>query len=171
MAKTRQQKESDLQELTDRVKTAKSIVFTEYRGTTVKDIDKFRRALAKENVFSKVYKISLVQKALEANGVSADSVDYKVPVILAVSEEDETAAARLVKSVAKDVKTIGMLAGFIDGKLVTNEQVTALADMPGKQELRAKLVGTINAPVSGFVNVLAGNIRGLINVLNAVASK
>jgi predicted dehydrogenase len=56
-------------------------------------------------------------------------------------------------------------------KLVTKAQVTALADMPSKLELRAKLVGTINAPVSGFVNVLAGNIRSLVNVLNAVAQK
>ena len=50
-------------------------------------------------------------------------------------------------------------------------QMMALADLPSKQDMRAKLVGTMNAPVSGFVNVLAGNLRGLINVLNAVATK
>jgi large subunit ribosomal protein L10 len=50
-------------------------------------------------------------------------------------------------------------------------QVSALADLPSKQELRGQLVRTVNAPVSGFVNVLAGNIRGLMNVLNAAAQK
>jgi large subunit ribosomal protein L10 len=165
------QKELDLAELTSKLKEAKSVVFTEYRGTTVKDIDKFRKSLIKENVFSKVYKVTLVKKALEANGVDASSLDYKTPVILSISNEEETAPARIIKGLGKDIKTVSMLAGLVDGKLVTKAQVTALADMPSKLELRAKLVGTINAPVSGFVNVLAGNLRGLINVLNAVAQK
>ena len=61
MPKSRQQKEQDLQELTEKLKNAKSVVLTEYRGTTVKDIDTFRKTLRKENVFSKVYKLTLVQ--------------------------------------------------------------------------------------------------------------
>jgi large subunit ribosomal protein L10 len=170
MAKSKQQKETDLAELTEKIKGAKSIVLSEYRGTTVKDIDNFRNALRKEDLFAKVYKVTLVKKALEANGIAA-SVDYKTPVILAISNDDEVAAARIVKGVGKTVQTIKILSGVVDGKFVEKAQVAALADLPSKQELRAKLVGTINAPVSGFVNVLAGNIRGLINVLNAVAAK
>ncbi len=171
MAKTRQQKEQDLQELVDRLKDAKSVVLADYRGTTVKDIDVFRRALRSEGVVSKVYKVSLVKKAFEANGVDASSLDYKTPVILAVSQDDEVAPARIIKNVSKDVKTINILSGVMDGTFANREQVIALADLPSKDELRAKLVGTINAPVSGFVNVMAGNLRGLINVLNAVAQK
>lgn len=170
MAKTRQQKEFDLAELTAKVKAAKSIVLSEYRGTTVKDIDTFRNALRKEAVFTKVYKVPLLHKALEANGISAH-VDYKVPVVVSVSAEDEVAPARIVKAVSKDVKTINILSGVVDGKFMDKSQMMALAELPSKQEMRAQLVGTLNAPVSGFVNVLAGNIRGLINVLNAVAAK
>lgn len=171
MAKTRVQKEADLAELTEKVKTAKSIVLSEYRGTTVKDMDKFRRQLEKENVFTKVYKITLIKKALAANGIEAGNLDYKTPVILMASEGDETGPARLVKSFGKEVKTISILSGVLEKSVMAKAQVEALADLPSKDELRAKLVGTINAPVSGFVNVLAGNIRSLINVLNAVASK
>lgn len=171
MAKNRQQKEQDLQELIEKVKTARSIVFTEYRGTTVKDIDKFRRAQEKEHVFTKVYKISLLKKALEANGIEADLLNYKTPVVISLSEEEETAPARVVKEVGQTIKTIAMLAGVVDGQFLTRDQVRALADLPSKDQLRAQLVGTLQAPVSGFVNVLAGNIRGLINVLNAVAQK
>lgn len=171
MAKNRSQKESDLQELTDKLKNAKAVVFTEYRGTTVKDIDKFRRTLTKEQVFSKVYKMTLVRKALEANGIKADGIDYKTPVIMSISQDDETTAARLVKGLSKDIKTISMLAGVLDGAVMDKAQVSALADLPSKQDLRGQVVRTINAPVSGFVNVLAGNIRGLLNVLNAVAQK
>ncbi len=171
MAKTRIQKEQDLQELTDRLKGAKSVVMSDYRGTTVKDIDAFRKALTKENVKSKVYKVSLIKKAFEANGIDTATLDYKTPVILSVSEEDEVAPARIIKNISKEVKTIGILSGVLDGQFATREQMLALADLPSKDELRAKVVGTINAPVSGFVNVLAGNLRGLINVLNAVAQK
>lgn len=170
MAKTRQQKETDLAELTQKLKEAKSVVMSEYRGTTVKDIDTFRNALRKENVFAKVYKVSLVEKALAANGIAA-KLDYKTPVILAISPDDEVASARIVKTVGKDVKTINILSGVVDGALMSKAQVTALAELPSKQEMRGMLVRTINAPVSGFVNVLAGNLRGLLNVLNAMAAK
>jgi large subunit ribosomal protein L10 len=171
MAKTRVQKESDLTELTDKVKSAKSIVLSEYRGTTVKDMDKFRRTLEKENVFTKVYKITLIKKALAANGIEAENLDYKTPVIFMASMEDETTPARLVKGLSKDIKTISILSGVLESKMMAKAQVESLAELPSKDELRAKLIGTINAPVSGFVNVLAGNIRGLITVLNAVAQK
>lgn len=172
MAKSRSQKEIDLAELTDRLKDAKSIVLSEYRGTVVKDIDKFRRALAAEGIVSKVYKTPLIKKAFEANGIEASTLmDLKVPVIVSVSKEDEVAPARIVKTFGKEVKTIGILAGVLDGTYASKEQMIALADLPSKDQLRGQLVGTINAPVSGFVNVLAGNLRGLINVLNAVATK
>ena len=88
-----------------------------------------------------------------------------------MSEEEETTPARLIKALSKDIKTLSILEGLLDKKLVSKEMVLALADLPSKDQLRAQVVGTIKAPISGFVNVLAGNIRGLINVLNAVASK
>lgn len=171
MAKTREQKELDLAELTEKVKTAKSIVLSEYRGTTVKDMDKFRRTLEKDNVFTKVYKITLIEKALKAAGIEAGELNYKAPVIFMASMDDETTPARVVKGLSKEIKTISILSGVLESKIMAKAQVESLADLPSKDELRAKLVGTINAPVSGFVNVLAGNIRSLINVLNAVASK
>lgn len=171
MAKTRVQKETDLAELTEKIKSAKSVVLSEYRGTTVKDMDKFRRSMEKENIFTKVYKVTLIKKALEAAGIQAGNLDYKTPVILMASEGDETGPARLVKTFGKDVKTISILSGVLENSYMDKASVEALADLPSKDELRGQLVRTINAPVSGFVNVLAGNIRNLINVLNAVAAK
>jgi large subunit ribosomal protein L10 len=171
MAKAKSQKEKDLQELTEKLKSAKSVVISEYRGTTVKDIDKFRKTLIKEQVFSKVYKITLIKKALEAAGIKAEELDYKTPVILSISTEDETTPARIIKNLAKDIKTIGVLEGVVDNNIINKAQVLALADLPSKQDLRGMVVRTINAPVSGFVNVLAANIRGLMNVLNAMAQK
>ncbi|MEZ4180270.1 MAG: 50S ribosomal protein L10 [Candidatus Doudnabacteria bacterium] len=171
MAKTRQQKEQDLVELTERIKNAKSVVLSEFRGTNVKDIQAFRSTLRNEGVSAKVYKLTLLKKAYEANKIDATELEYKLPVIMSFSETDEVSPARVIKKFAADVKTINILSGVMDGTFIGAAQVTALADLPSKEELHAKLVGTINAPVSGFVNVLAGNIRGLINVLNAKAAK
>jgi large subunit ribosomal protein L10 len=170
MAKSKSQKDLDLAELTEKLKTAKSVVLAEYRGTTVKDIENFRKAMRAENVFAKVYKVTLLRKALEANGIDSSGIDYKAPVILAISEDEETTPARVVKAISKDVKTIGVLSGILGHALVDKAQVLALADLPSKDQLRAQVVGTINAPISGFVNVLAGNVRSILNVLNAIAA-
>ncbi len=170
MSKSKIQKESDLAELTEKIKAAKSVVFSEYRGTTVKDIDNFRNTLRKENVFSKVYKVTLVKKALEANGIEAGSFDYKTPLIISISNNEETTPARIIKNLSKEIKTIGVLSGVVDAKLIDKAGVLVLADLPSKQELLGQVVGTINAPISGFVNVLAGNVRSILNVLNAIAA-
>jgi large subunit ribosomal protein L10 len=156
MAKVKSQKEQDLQELTEKLKGAKSVVFTDYRGTTVKDLDKLRKNLRKENVFSKVYKMTLVKKAMEANGLDASSVNYKTPTILAISTEDEVAPARIVKSLAKDVKTISILEGIVEGKVFSKAQVEALGDLPSKDQLRAQLLATFNGPIAAFARVLDG---------------
>jgi large subunit ribosomal protein L10 len=171
MAKAKLQKEKDLAELTEKLKSAKAVVLTAYRGTNVKDMDKFRSVLRKEKVFSKVYKIPLIKKALKANGVDAKTVDYKTPVIISVSEEDETTPARVIKNLSKDLKTISILEGVLDGHMVSKAQVEALASLPSKDQLRAQVVGTLNAPITGFVNVLAGNLRSILNVLNAMSQK
>ncbi len=171
MPKSKLQKEQDLKELIDKLKKAKGVVLTDYRGTSVKNIDKFRKTLRKENVFSKVYKITLLKKAVEAAGIEGTVSDYKTPIILSVSEEDETISARSIKALSKEVKSLRMLEGIIDGKIVNKTTVMALADLPSKDELRAQVIRTINGPVSGFVNVLSGNLRGLINVFNAMVQK
>jgi len=66
---------------------------------------------------------------------------------------------------------VSFLGGILEGKFLSKEEVLALAKLPSKQELYAKVVGSLNAPISGFVNVLAGNIRGLVNVLKAIEEK
>ena len=171
MPKSKLQKDKDLAELVSQFKTAKAAVFTDYKGTTVKDITKFRQVLRKENVFSKVYKLTLVKKAFKQAGIQGELADYKAPVIVSLSSEDETGPARGIKNLAKEIKTLAILEGMVDGRVVSKEMVMVLADLPGKDVLRARVVGTIKAPITGFVNVMAGILRALINVLNALASK
>lgn len=154
MAKQKAQKEKDLQELTEKLKVAKSVVLTDYRGTTVKDLDKFRSTLRKENVFSKVYKIPLIKKAFEANGIAGESVDYKTPVILSVSQEDETAPARVIKGLLKDIKTLNILEGVLGKDILSKAQVEALGSLPTKDQLRAQFMSVLNGPISAFARLL-----------------
>ncbi len=154
MPKSKVQKSEDLAELTSKLKEAKSVVLSGYRGTTVKDITKFRSNLRKENIFSKVYKLSLIKKALKAVGIDGEITDHKMPVILSVSAEDETAPARLIKNFSKDVKTISILEGVVDGKLVKQETVMALASLPTKDQLRAQFMSVLNGPISAFARVI-----------------
>ena len=154
MAKLKVQKEKDLAELTEKLKSAKAVVLSEYRGTTVKDMNKFRSTLSKEKVFSKVYKIPLIKKALEANGINAASVDYKTPVILSISQDDETTAARVIKGLSKEIKTFGILEGVIGGVMLNKQQMMTLADLPSKDQLRAQFMSVLNGPISAFARVL-----------------
>lgn len=170
MAKLKSQKEKDLAELTEKLKTAKAVVISEYRGTTVKDMNKFRATLRKEKVFSKVYKIPLIKKAMEANGIAATSVDYKRPVILSISEDDETTAARVIKALGKEIKTFVILEGVIAGQMLNKQQIMVLADLPSKDQLRAQFMSVLNGPISAFARVLKAHAEKVGEVAAPVAA-
>jgi large subunit ribosomal protein L10 len=161
MSKGKAQKSEDLKELTAKLKEAKAVVFTDYRGTTVKDMDKFRKALLKEKVFSKVYKLTLVKKAIKDAGLAGEILDYKTPVIMSMSSEDEVTPARLVKNLTREVKTFSILEGFVEGKLFSKAQVEALGDLPSKDQLRAQFMSVLNGTISAFVRVLDGRVKKL----------
>ena len=90
---------------------------------------------------------------------------------LAVSPTDHVAAAKILSEYAEKSKTFEIKAGYVEGKVIDAAAVSELAKMPPKEVLVAKVLGGLNAPISGFVNVLNGNIRGLVVALNAIAEK
>ena len=159
MPKGKLQKSEDLKELTAKLKEAKGVVFSGYRGTTVKDMDKVRKALRAEKVFSKVYKLTLVKKAVKDAGLEGEISDYKEPVILSVSNDDEVAPARIVKTLSKEIKSISILEGFVEGKLFSKAQVEALGGLPSKDQLRAQFMSVLNGTAAAFVRVLDGRVK------------
>lgn len=169
MSKGKSQKSEDLKELTQKLKEAKGVVFTDYRGTTVKDMDKFRKTLSKEKVFSKVYKLTLVKKAIKDAGLEGEISEYKTPVIMSLSEEDEVAPARLIKALAKEIKTFSMLEGFVEGKLFSKAQVEELGGLPSKDQLRAQFMSVLNGTAAAFVRVLDAHAKKLTEATPVVA--
>jgi large subunit ribosomal protein L10 len=165
---TKSQKEAIVDEIADKVKKSKALVFSDFKGLKVKDMTQIRKDLRLEGVEFKVLKKTLAYIALKKAGKEVDIKKMEGQVALAMSKEDEVIAAKLIAKAAKSNENIKILGGMIDLRYIEKEEVLALSKLPSKEELLATFVGTINAPISGFVNVLAGNIRNLLNVLKAI---
>jgi len=171
MKQTKVQKEVIVKDLVEKLKSSKAVVFSDYKGLNVKDMTTLRRDLRAEGVDLKVLKKTLMQIALKDAGIEMDVKKLEGQIAIAVSSRDEVAAAKIIAKLAKVNENLKIAGGILGTKELSAEEVNALAKLPSKEELLAKLVGTLNAPVSGFVNVLAGNMRGLVTVLKAVAEK
>ncbi len=174
MAKSRLQKEEAVKQLTDQFSQAKSAVFVSFAGLKVSDISNFRTECRKNDLSYAVAKKTLINIALKnakIEGVDLSQFESGIGTVFGL--HDEVAPAQIVDKFAKDHQAMTILGGVMtenpEGqKFLSVDQVKALAKLPSKEVLLGRLVGSINAPVSGFVNVLAGNIRGLVNVLSQV---
>lgn len=171
MAKSRAEKSEIVAKVADRLKRMKAVAFSQVSGFTMADADKLRAKAAEQGVEVFVTKKTLLALAAKEAGIEVDPSAFEGSVLTAVGYNDEVSAAKLLKELAKEKESIKLFAGILDGKLMSTAEVVQLASLPTKQQLLGQLVGTLNAPVSGFVNVLAGNLRGLVTVLGAISEK
>jgi large subunit ribosomal protein L10 len=169
MAKSRQRKESEVADFVEGFKEAKATVFADLSSLKVVNASAFRRSAKKEAVSISTAKKTLLRRALKDAGIDQVDVDaMKGSVSMLFGTGDEIAPAKLLDLLRKDNEKVQVLGGLLEGKWMTADQVKALAKLPSKEQLIAQVVGTIRAPLSGLVNVLAGNTRSLVNVLNAI---
>jgi len=168
---TREQKKDIVKNLVEKLKTSKAVVFSDFKGLSVKDMTTLRRELRKEGTQFDVLKKTLINIALKEAGIDLDIKKMEGQIAVAISSQDEVTAAKLIAKTAKATENLKMVSGILGDKVLTAEEVNALAKLPSKEELLAKLVGTLNAPISGLANVLAGNLRGLVTVLKAISEK
>ncbi len=169
MAITREKKETIIVNVSELAESSKLIVFANYSGLSVANMQALR-AQAKENgvkvIIAKNRLIKLALAKSEKFGVSDQG--FLTGQLLLAAGDDEVAPAQTLANFAKtqpSLEIIGALDG--SGQVLEADRVKALAALPSKDMLRGQLVGTIAAPLSGLVNVLSGNLRGLINVINA----
>lgn len=174
MPKNKLQKQEIFRTLNEKIKKSKSMVFAGFNALGVKDNENLRAKLRAENSEYYVAKKTLINLALKENKLDINVRDFDGKVAAIFSYEDEVAPAKVLGSFRKDKDKEGrvfFLGGILEGKLLSKAEVEALSQLPSKQELYARLVGSLNAPISGFVNVLAGNLRGLVTVLKAIEEK
>jgi len=168
MAKTKQQKEQALKGLKNKIADSNSLVISTFSNLTVNEDQNLRGQLRKENVSYEVAKKTLLKKAFSDNKVHGLPESELLGNISVATSQDEVAGAKILSKFAKGRENFKIIGGILNQVWVDANKIAELAKLPSKLELIAKTVGTIKAPLTGFVNVLSGNTRGLVNVLNAI---
>lgn len=168
--KVLQEKQEAVKELAEKLKASKSVVLADYRGLTVEQDTELRNALRKAGVEYKVVKNSLTRFAAKEVGLDGLDEFLSGPTSVAISD-DPVAPSKVLSEYAKKYEKLELKAGVVEGKIIDVAGIKALAELPPREVLIAKVLGGFNAPISGFVNVLNGNIRGLVVALNAIAEQ
>lgn len=164
MAKSREQKEAMLSMLDSNFKTKKAVI-VDYQGLSVFEMEELRNKLEGNGIMFGVIKNTLAKIALKNSNIEAPDEILTKPLAVAFSD-DEVTPAKEIKNYSKEHEKLEILGGIIEKEFVPVATINSLALLPSREELYAKLVGSIAAPISGLVNVMAGNLRGLVSVLN-----
>ena len=149
-----EQKQAVVADLAEMLKNSPAGVLVNYQGITVDADTKLRKTLRESGVKYMVVKNSLTGRACDEVGLG-DMKQYLTGMTaIAVSETDPIAPAKVIKEYAEKIESFEILAGYLDGAVVTKDKVMALADIPSKEVLIAKLLGSIKSPLYGFAYAL-----------------
>jgi large subunit ribosomal protein L10 len=169
MPKTKIQKQAIVTDLTERVSKAKSMVFTDYQGMTMSQMQTLRQGLDDVSAQFSITKNNLLKIALKENGFKVDDdAVFSGPIATLFAYGDEIAPIKALTKALKDAGVGKTKAGFLAQEFLTSKQVNQLAELPSKDELRAKVVGALGSPLYGIVGVLQANLRNLVYALDAV---
>ena len=171
MAKTKAQKQQILMNLKEMIGKSKSIIFTKFNGLGVKENEEIRKELKNEKNEYYAVKKTLIDLALKDKNIAGLDLKNKEGQVAAIfGYDDEISPARIInKYITNGSGKIDFLGGILENKFISAEEVSNLAKLPSKQELYAKMVGSIKSPLRGLVNALSGNFRNLVYVLKAIA--
>lgn len=173
MAKTKEQKQEILNDLKEKIEKQKSVVFMDFTKVNVKGLTELRKKMKESDCEFKVAKKTLIQKAFEGSSTKVgDSVrEMQGEIALGFGYSDEVSVFKVSGDFSKTNENFKVLGGLIGDDVFGDDKAKVLSELPTKQELLARMVGSIGAPISGFVNALGGNIRNLVYVLNAIKGR
>ena len=168
MAKTKEQKRKSLEELKESIKKQKAVIFVDFSGLKVEDLLKLRKSLKKVNGQLKVAKKTLIQLAFKEAGFTLDTKKLKGEIALVFGYKDEISPSKAVYQLSEENQNLKILGGFLENEFRGAEDFIELAKLPSKEELLARLVGSMSAPVTNFVRALQYNLKGLVYVLSTI---
>lgn len=168
MPKTKDQKQVIAQNITDKLTKSKSVVFTDYKGLTMIELSDLRHKLAETGAEFSITKNSLIKIGLKNTSFEIDDAALEGPTATLFSYEDEIAPIKILTKALKDTQKGSIKGGLLDGAYLDQYTINKLAQLPSKDELRAKVVGTLAAPLYGTVNVLQANLRNLVYALDQI---
>ena len=164
-------KDEKIKAIKEKIEKAKVAVVTEYRGFSVEEITKLRRSLQKEGGDYTVAKNTLAKIAVKGTPYEVLADSLKGPVAIAFGFEDEVSPAKNFVNFMKETKKGEIICTALDGKILSVEETKELAKLPSREELYAKMLGTINSPATGIANTVNGVITKLVRTLDAVKDK
>jgi large subunit ribosomal protein L10 len=156
-------------DLKEDLKKAKSLVFSNYQGLDVENLSQLRQNIKQAGGDYKIIKNTLIKISLKDLGyLLEDENVLKQPTALLLAFEDEISPIKALYEFSKNKDMPIIKAGFLEKDFITEDKVIELAQLPSLETLQAKLIGTLNSPVSGFVYVLKANLQKLALVLNQI---
>ena len=170
-AKVLEEKKRLVAELSEKFKNSAGGVLVDYQGINVEQDTKMRKELREAGVDYFVFKNTLARLAAKKCGFDDLLPALVKMTAIAASENDPVAPAKILMAYADKIETFQIKAGFVEGAAIDADGVNRLATLPPKEELIAKVLGGLQAPIYGLANVLNGNLRGLACVLQAIRDK
>jgi len=165
MSKSREKKEQIVQDYLKRLEKSKSVILTNFSGLKTKNLLKLKDQLSEKGINLKVVKNRLLLLALQDQGIEIPTEILDQPLALAFSSQDEIEPAKIIWQFSQENENLEILGGIFDKKFVEAEKIKVLAMLPSREELYARLVGSINAPKFRLLNVLNQNQRNFIYIL------
>ncbi|NLM07235.1 MAG: 50S ribosomal protein L10 [Tissierellia bacterium] len=162
-------KKENVEEIKEKIQKAQTIVLMDYRGLNVEEVTELRTQYRKEGVDYKVYKNTMMRFAFKDLGLEDFNEYLTGPNAVAFGYDDVAKVAKVSSDFAKKNDKLEIKAGIIEGKIASKAEIDQLASLPSKEVLLTQLLGGLNAPIQGFVNVINGPIRGLAIALNQIA--
>jgi len=165
------EKEQLVQALHDELEKSQAVFVTDYMGLTVERITKLRRDVKGAGGSYQVVKNTLLRRASE--GTSAKGIEqfFVGPTAIAIAKTDAVAVAKALVNFAKDNEKFEIQAGMLGARAVNASDIQELSKMPPREVLLARMLGSLNAPVSNFVGVLSAIVSQLVYVLKAIENK
>lgn len=162
------QKQEVISEIKEAIQNSKSVTIVEYRGLNVSDITELRNQYRNAGASYKVFKNTMVNLALQELGYEGYEDLLKGPNGFVFSNEDMVQGPKVTADFSKEHKALVIKGGLLEGKVISDEEVKALAKLPTKEVLVAMALGGLNAPIQGFASALNGIITKVVYALNAV---
>jgi large subunit ribosomal protein L10 len=167
----REEKEQVVQVLHGELEKSQAVFVTDYMGLNVERITKLRRDIAGAGGSYQVVKNTLLRRASEGTPVAGIEQFFVGPTAVAIARSDAVAVAKALVNFARDNEKLEIQGGILGSRSMSPADIQELAKMPPKEVLLARMLGSLNAPVSNFVGVLAAIISQLVYVLKAIENK
>ncbi len=161
-------KQESVKDVADKMQRAQCMIMLDYRGLTVEEVTNLRTQFRNAGVEYKVIKNNILKRAADSLEYTGLDDFFKGPTAVAFGYEDAVAPAKILSKFVKDTKKTEIKAGMLDGKVIDAAGIENLAKLPSKEELIAKMLGSMNAPITNFVGTLAAVPGSFVRVLNAI---